>query len=52
MISWADAKQGNVSLAEIVHINNYLDFIADTKYFANLDANEKAKSGRIRNRRR
>ena len=52
MITWLDAKNGNVSLAEIVHINNYLDFIADTKYFANLDANDKAKKQNKIGRRR
>ena len=48
MITWRDVKEGNVALAEIVHINNYLDMIADMKYFAEQDAADKIK---VRGRR-
>lgn len=48
MISWQDAKYGRVTLEELVHINNYLDFVADVEYFAQLDASEKLKKNRGR----
>ena len=48
MITFADAKNGTVSLAELVHINNYIDMTADIKYFAQKDAKDKIKKPRLR----
>ena len=43
MITFHDVKVGDVTLAEIVRINHYLDMIADVKYFAEQDELNKIK---------
>jgi len=45
-VTWYDVKSGAVNLEELVHINNYLDFLDDVKYFNELDESEKIKRRR------
>ena len=45
-MTWHDVKSGAVTLEELVHINNYLDFIDDTRYFSEVDEVEKMKRRR------
>ena len=45
-MTWHDVKSGAVTLEELVHINNYLDFLDDTRYFSELDATKKLERRR------
>lgn len=45
MITYADAIQGRVSLAEIADMNQYLDMIDDIQAAAMDDAAKKARQG-------
>lgn len=40
MVNFLDVKQGNISLAEIVEINHFLDMKADIEY-ANMNNTKK-----------
>lgn len=42
-MTWHDVMSGEVNLAELAEINNYLDMIDDVRYFAEKDLMNKHK---------